>query len=247
MHRKFFSVFLLFCLVLFGCASMEKELKYTDHEQIVTEKLIIDNNMSWSPYEGELNEYDIGTLREVSYSTKNGVVSLLGDHYITMEVSGEKLRTIMTCGWKLQLDKLTAIAKIKPSTVIFAQNGVEELSFLLLVDEETKNTEWLIQQNSKLNNITKLEFREFDIDHNTNKTKSEIFAEKLWDYHTNSAYTEADGVLDGEWESDCITFKYQKYNALIYCINFGICEEKLYISNAANGIIIGVPLGDIYK
>lgn len=246
MYRKIFLF--LFCgLVLSGCVNVEGGKDHACSNQNGTERFIIDEELRWFPYAGEPKEYDIELLQEVPYSTKNGVVSLLGDHYILMEEPGEELRTVITCGWKLQLDKLTAIAKIAPSTVVFARDGEENYPFLLILNEETNDAQWLARENSGLNDITRLKFDEFDVSYNTEEIENEISIEKLWDYHTNSAYTQAGGVLDGEWKSGCITLTYRKCDALVYCINFGIGNDKLYISNAANGIILEVPFAEIFQ
>ena len=117
---------------------------------------------------------------------------------------------------------------------------------ICIYDPDSEETQLLFREDVAKAGIGAFELDDLDLFVDGEKLRKTAQIEAIWKIHTDHEEHEtAWPVLDGDWEFYSLRLVHKEHPALQYEINFGICDQIMYIENLTAQEEVCVPVDGI--
>ena len=239
---RFCLLFLIALLSLGGC-SLEKAKLTHPSETGIHGTIIID---CWKLFEGSVEMGNVGELVSIDEpKIENDPLDLYDAKYTVYDVSADKLEFRTVSGWRILLPELPA-RNIAPSGKIILAAPCQEPPVICIYDPDSEETQLLFREDIAKAGIAAYELDDFDLYVDGEELQKTAQIEAIWKIHTDhEEHEKAWPVLDGDWDFYSLRLVHKEHPALQYEINFGICDQVLYIENLTAQEEVCVPVDEI--
>ena len=239
---RFGLLMLITLLLLNGC---NQEIATPTHpsEGEIHGTIIID---CWKLFEGSVEMGNVGELVPIDEpKIENDSLDLYDAKYTVFDVAADKLEFQTVSGWRILLPELPA-RNVAPSGKIILASPCQEPPMICIYDPDSEETQLLFREDIAKAGIGAFELDDFDLYVDGKELQKTAQMEAIWKIHTDHGeYETAWPVLDGDWDFYSLRLVHKEHPALQYEINFGICDQVLYIENLTAQEEVCVPVDEI--
>ena len=200
----------------------------------------------WKLFEGSVQVSGTENLASVDEPTiENNSVEFYDTPYMVYRVPADKLEFPTVSGWRILLPELPA-RNIAPSGKIILAAPCQEPPMICIYDPDSEETQLLFREDIAKAGIAAFELDDFDLYVDGEELQKTAQIEAIWKIHTDhEEHEKAWPVLDGDWDFYSLRLVHKEHPALQYEINFGICNQVLYIENLTAQEEVCVPVDEI--
>lgn len=210
----------------------------------ITDTVIISQ---WNLFVGEMKHSNAELPSIAKNMTEDGSLEIFDAQYIVFELPEDKLENSTTSGWRINLDELVPQGVLISGEIVLSPDQ-NRPPVVCIYDGNTGMIQCLFRKDLTDNGMDLFKLSDFDVIV-TNKSSQAIHSypiEEIWEIHTGlQNFEEAYPILDGDWEYYCVKLVHSQYPALQYELNFGVCDNYLYIENLNTQNEVRVPVDQI--
>ena len=173
-------------------------------------------------------------------------MDIYGETYIVFELPIDKLEMPLVSGWRINLNELFA-SNITPSGKVIFVSDSQKSPLICIHDGNSGENQLMFREDVAEMGVGAFELDDFQLYIDGSLVHKTEQIEAIWEMHTDGVYQIAYPVLDGDWNYYSLMLVHSTYPAIQYEINFGVCDNYLYIENLNVQGGVRVPVDQIMR